>query len=104
MVLTSHDTMGVSGKRTGNWFDELATPYYKFLAAGFDVTVATSNGGPAPIDPLSYDDRFMTESTRRFLTEEAAQRVLAHTVRFSDIDVNDYAGVFFPGGYGQLWD
>src|SRR5271169_2387894 len=104
MVLTSHDVMGISGKRTGNWFDEVATPYYKVQAAGLDVTVATPKGGPAPIDPFSYDDLFMTENTRRFLTDEAAQRVFADTVRFADVDVNDYAGVFFPGGYGQLWD
>lgn len=104
MVLTSHDVMGISGKRTGNWFDEVATPDHKFQAAGLDVTVATPKGGPAPIDPFSYDDLFKTENTRRFLTDEAAQRVLADTVRFADVDVNDYAGVFFPGGYGQLWD
>lgn len=104
MVLTSHDVMGVSGKRTGNWFDEVATPYYKFKEAGFDVTFASPKGGPAPIDPFSYDDAFMTENTRKFLGDEAALRMLAATAKFNDIDVGDYAGVFFPGGYGQIWD
>jgi putative intracellular protease/amidase len=104
MVLTSHDVMGVSGKRTGNWFDEVATPYYKFREAGFDVTLASPKGGPAPIDPFSYDDLFMTENTRRFLNDAAAQRALTSTLRFADIDADDYAGVFFPGGYGQIWD
>jgi putative intracellular protease/amidase len=104
MVLTSHDVMGVSGKKTGNWFDEVATPYYKFNEAGFDLTIATPKGGAAPIDPFSYDDLFMTENTRRFLEDEGAQRALANTLKFSEIDVNDYAGVFFPGGYGQIWD
>jgi putative intracellular protease/amidase len=104
MVLTSHDTMGLSGKRTGNWFDEVATPYYKFQASGFDVTLTTPKGGPAPVDPFSYDDLFMTENTRRFLTDERVQRALANTIHFADIDVSGYAGVFFPGGYGQLWD
>ena len=104
MVLTSHDLMGVSGKKTGNWFDEVATPYYKFKEAGFDVTMASPKGGTAPVDPLSYDDLFMTENTRKFLKDETAQRALANTLRFNDIDVDDYAGVFFPGGYGQLWD
>ena len=46
MVLTSHDLMGVSGKKTGNWFDEVATPYYKFKEAGFDVTMASPRVGP----------------------------------------------------------
>lgn len=104
MVLTSHDVMGVSGKKTGNWFDEVATPYYKFLEAGFDVTLATPKGGVAPLDPFSFDDLFMTDSTHRFLKDAAAQRVLANTLRFNDIDPNEYSGVFFPGGYGQLWD
>lgn len=104
MVLTSHDIIGVSGKRTGNWFDEVATPYYKFKEAGFDVTLATPKGGAAPIDPFSYDDPFMTESTRKFLGDDRAQQVLANTLKFSEIDANDYAGVFFPGGYGQVWD
>ena len=104
MVLTSHDLMGVSGKKTGNWFDEVATPYYKFKEADFDVTMASPKGGAAPVDPFSYDDLFMTENTRKFLKDEVAQRALANTLRFNDIDVDDYAGVFFPGGYGQLWD
>ena len=104
MVLTSHDEMGVSGKKTGNWFDEVATPYYKFREAGFDVTIASPKGGAAPIDPFSYDDAFMSESARRFLGDPAAQRALSNTLRFNDIDTNDHAGVFFPGGYGQLWD
>ena len=103
-VLTSHDLMGVSGKRTGNWFDEVATPYYKFKEADFDVTMASPKGGTAPVDPFSYDDLFMTENTHKFLKDEIAQRALANTLRFNDIDVGDYAGVFFPGGYGQLWD
>ncbi len=104
MVLTSHEDMGVSGKKTGNWFDEVATPFYRFKAAGFDLTMASPKGGAAPIDPFSYDDLFMTENTHRFLEDPAAQRALANTLRFKDIDVNDYDGVFFPGGYGQLWD
>ena len=104
MILTSHDDLGISGKKTGNWFDEVATPYYKFRQAGFDVTIASAKGGTAPIDPLSYDDAFMTESGRKFLCDPAAQRALLNTLRFNEIDENDYAGVFFPGGYGQLWD
>ena len=104
MVLTSHDQLGVSGKRSGNWLDEVATPYYKFKAAGFDVTIASPKGGAAPVDPFSFDDRFMTESARKFVADPAAQQSLSSTVRFSDIDANDFAGVFFPGGYGQLWD
>ena len=104
MVLSSHDEMGISGLKTGNWYDEVATPYYKFRAAGFGVTLASPRGGVAPIDPLSREEAFTTDHTRQFDTDEAAQWALAHTFRFNDIDVNDFAAVFFPGGYGQQWD
>ena len=104
MVLTSHDMMGISGKKTANWFDEVATPYYKFKEGGFEVTLATPKGGPAPLDPFSFDDMFMTENTRKFQKDPLAQLALASTLRFNDIDTSDYTGVFLPGGYGQLWD
>jgi putative intracellular protease/amidase len=104
MVLTSHEDMGASGKKTGNWFDEVATPYYTFKAAGFDVTLASPQGGAVPLDPLSASDAFATESTRRFAEDAAAQRALAQTTRFDQIDLNGFDAAFFPGGYGQLWD
>ncbi len=104
MVLTSHDNMGVSGKKTGNWFDEVATPYYTFKERGIEVVMASPKGGAAPIDPFSYDDAFTTDNTRRFEKDPAAQRALANTAKLSQIDYRDFDGAFFPGGYGQLWD
>lgn len=34
MVLTSHDELGTTGKKTGFWLEELAAPYYAFLEIG----------------------------------------------------------------------
>jgi putative intracellular protease/amidase len=104
MVLTSHDNMGISGKKTGNWFDEVATPYYTFKEHGIEVVMASPNGGAAPIDPFSYDDAFTTDNTHRFEADPAAQRALANTAKLSEIDYRGFDGAFFPGGYGQLWD
>jgi putative intracellular protease/amidase len=104
MVLTSHENLGISGKKTGNWFDELATPYYKFKEARLDVSITSPKGGAVPIDPFSYEEAFMSDSAQRLAADAAAQRALTNALRFADIDVDDYAGVFFPGGYGQLWD
>ncbi len=104
MVLTSHDNMGISGKKTGNWFDEVATPYYTFKEHGIEVVMASPKGGAAPIDPFSYDDAFTTDNTHRFEDDPAAQRALANTAKLSEINYRDFDGAFFPGGYGQLWD
>ena len=80
MVLTSHDLMGLSGKKTGNWFDEVATPYYMFAERGFETVMASPRGGAAPIDPLSYHAAFTTPHTERFDKDPAAQRVLVDPV------------------------
>jgi len=104
MVLTSHDLMGLSGKKTGNWFDEVATPYYTFQERGFDVVLASPQGGPAPLDPLSFDKAFTTPNTRRFEADPVALRALASTLKLSEVNYHDFDGAFFPGGYGQLWD
>ena len=104
MVLTSHDNMGISGKKTGNWFDEVATPYYTFKEQGLEVVMASPKGGAAPIDPFSYDEAFTTDNTRQFEDDPAAQRALANTLKLSEINNRDFDGAFFPGGYGQLWD
>ncbi|KIQ57820.1 dimethylallyltransferase, partial [Pseudomonas fluorescens] len=41
MVLTSHDQLGDTGKKTGFWLEEFAAPYYVFVDAGMDVTLAS---------------------------------------------------------------
>jgi putative intracellular protease/amidase len=104
MVMTSHADMGVSGKKTGNWFDEVATPYYEFLAAGFQVVLSSPRGGSAPIDHLSLQSPFTTANTARFLEDPAAMLALKETTALSAVDYRDFDGCFFPGGYGQLWD
>lgn len=104
MVLTSHDVMGLSGKKTGSWFDEVATPYYTFKERGFEVVLASPRGGAAPIDPASAAKPFTTPATERFESDPVAQRALANTLALSDVDHRGFDGAFFPGGYGPLWD
>jgi putative intracellular protease/amidase len=85
MVLTSHDTLGNRGGKTGFWLEELASPYFKFLDAGAAVTVASRKGGQTPLDPVSDTPEGQTESTRRFKQDSAAQAVLASTSRLGDL-------------------
>ncbi|RWG75884.1 MAG: type 1 glutamine amidotransferase domain-containing protein, partial [Mesorhizobium sp.] len=66
MVLTSHDTLGNTGKKTGFWLEELAAPYYVFKDAGAEITLASPKGGQPPLDPKSDEPMFQTDLTRRF--------------------------------------
>ncbi|CAH0342270.1 type 1 glutamine amidotransferase domain-containing protein [Rhizobium sp. CECT 9324] len=104
MVLTSHDELGDTGRKTGFWLEEFAAPYYAFLDAGADVTVVSPKGGQPPLDPKSDEPGFQTEQTRRFKADPAAQAVLASTVKLATVSHEGYDAIFYPGGHGPLWD
>jgi putative intracellular protease/amidase len=104
MVLTSHDELGDTGKKTGFWVEEFAAPYYAFIDAGVEVTLATPKGGQAPIDPTSTLEDFQTSATERFDGDKEAQAKIATTVKLSSLNEADFDGVFYPGGHGPLWD
>ncbi len=103
-VLTSHDTLGNSGEKTGFWIEEFAAPYYAFADAGADITLASPAGGQPPIDPKSALEDFQTDDTRRFDGDRELQRKLANTRRLSEVSADDYDAIFYPGGHGPLWD
>lgn len=104
MVLTSHDQLGNTGKKTGFWLEEFAAPFYVFKDAGATITVATPKGGQPPLDPRSDDPDSHTAATKRFSSDKESQRVLANTVKLSTVKPGDYDAVFYPGGHGPLWD
>ena len=103
-VLTSHNQLGNTGKKTGFWIEEFATPYYFFVAKNIEVTVATPQGGQAPIDPKSNEAGFQTESTKRYFADVKAQKILSKTVKLSSINQKQYDAIFYPGGHGPMWD
>ncbi len=103
-VLTSHDKLGDTGKKTGFWIEEFANPYYTLLDKGADITVATPKGGAAPIDPSSDTPDASTEATERFKNDNVAQEIIKNTLVLADINAGDFDAVFYPGGHGPLWD
>ncbi|MDR3382483.1 type 1 glutamine amidotransferase domain-containing protein [Cupriavidus basilensis] len=104
MVLTSHDQLGNTGKKTGFWLEEFASPYYVFRDAGADITLASPQGGQPPLDPKSDAPDAQTEATGRFRKDTAAQAALASTLKLAQVKGGDYDAVFYPGGHGPLWD
>ncbi len=104
MVLTSHDQLGNTGKKTGFWLEEFAAPYYVFKDAGVQITLASPQGGQPPLDPKSDDENAQTDATRRFKADAEAQKQLASTVPLSSVKAGDFDAVFYPGGHGPLWD
>ncbi|SJN25104.1 type 1 glutamine amidotransferase domain-containing protein [Psychrobacter sp. JB385] len=104
MVLTSHDRLGDTGKKTGFWLEEFAAPYYAFIDAGVNVTLASPAGGQPPLDPSSDTADAQTKDTKRFKEDAKAQEHLANTEKLADMKAEDFDSVFYPGGHGPLWD
>ncbi|MCF5300837.1 type 1 glutamine amidotransferase domain-containing protein, partial [Pseudomonas syringae] len=104
MVLTSHDQLGDTGKKTGFWLEEFVAPYYAFKEAGADVTLVSPKGGQPPLDPKSDEPDAQTEDTKRFSKDSDAQKALANTGLLSGVNAADFDAVFYPGGHGPLWD
>ena len=96
-VVTSHGE--IEGKpTTGIWFTEFSEPYEEVLKAGFEVTVASPAGGPAPLDPRGYPTADEIAGVRDSLA------ALNATARLHSIDASDFVAVFLPGGHGPMFD
>jgi len=103
-VLTSHEDLGNTGKKTGFWLEEFSDPYYLLTDSGIEVTLASPKGGRPPMDPSSASENYQTEGTKRFEKDTKLQELLSNTVKLETINVADYDAVFYPGGHGPLWD
>lgn len=104
MVLTSHDQLGNTGRKTGFWLEEFAAPFYVFKDAGVKITLASPKGGQSPIDPVSDLPESQTKATNRFKKDEQAKKMLSQTAKLADIKAENFDAVFYPGGHGLMWD
>jgi putative intracellular protease/amidase/catechol 2,3-dioxygenase-like lactoylglutathione lyase family enzyme len=104
MVLTSHDQLGNTGRKTGFWLEEFAAPYFVFRDAGVELTLASPKGGQPPLDPKSDLPENQTPPMARFKKDKTAQEALANTVKLSSVKSEDFDTVFYPGGHGPMWD
>lgn len=102
IITTSHDRMGYSAEQTGLNLEEFAGSYFRFLECGFKVTAASPAGGEVPIDPRSVQRRYLGEDGRRFITGNDS--ILDNTEKIADVDPDDFALLFYPGGHGTIWD
>jgi putative intracellular protease/amidase len=100
MVLTSHDVLGNTGRKTGFWLEEFAAPYFVFRDAGVQLTLASPKGGQPPLDPKSDLPENQTPAMTRFKQDPTAQKALSQTVKLADVKSEDYDTVFYVGGHG----
>lgn len=100
MVLTSHAQLGDTGKTTGFFLGEVTHPLEVFEKAGLTVELVSIKGGEPPVDGLDLDDPV----NARYWNDPAFRAKLSATKKLADINPTDYAGVYFSGGHGTMWD
>ncbi len=104
MVMTSHDQLGNTGRKTGLWLEEFAAPYFVFRDAGVNLTLASPKGGQPPIDPKSDLPENQTPAMKRFKHDELAKKAFSHTAKLADMRAENFDAVFYSGGHGPMWD
>ncbi|MGX1267721.1 type 1 glutamine amidotransferase domain-containing protein [Streptomyces phaeoluteigriseus] len=91
---------------TGFWAEEAVAPHQAFRAAGHEVVVATPGGVVPPVDKgsLAAAVNGGQEGADRVAAGLAAMTELRRPVRLEEVDLADYAAVFYPGGHGPMED
>src|SRR5437764_1819601 len=104
LVLTSHDQLGNTGRKTGFWLEEFAAPFFVFRDAGVELTLASPKGGQPPIDPKSDLPENQTPAMPRFKQDQVAQEALSETRKLAEMKSEDYDTIFYVGGHGPRCD
>jgi len=102
IAVTSHATLGATGKPTGYYLSEVSEPYFELTERGFTVDFVSPKGGTAPMDPGSRNA--VDASSRRFLETPGLVERLERTLKAEEVDPNLYSGILFSGGHGTMWD
>lgn len=101
IFVTNHGTLGDTNEENGTFSPELTHALHVFLETGFDYDLVSINGGKAPVYGTDIEDDAVNA---KILANETFQQRINNTIPAADIDVNDYAGIFYPGGFGLLSD
>lgn len=102
VVVTSHNTLGTTGKPTGYYLSEVSHPFVALVEAGYTVDIASTAGGRAPLDPGSLD---LKDADNKLVWETPAHRAkLDQTIKLSDVKASDYRAILYAGGHGTMWD
>lgn len=87
---------------TGYWAEELLTPYHALTGAGHRVVFATPGGVAPTVDEASLAPEATGDQDLRPVL--AAIPGLGTPLDVSDVDLADYAAVYYPGGHGPMQD
>ncbi|XP_046378912.2 glutathione-independent glyoxalase hsp3102-like isoform X2 [Haliotis rufescens] len=104
LVVTNHDQLGNTGKKTGWYLPEVAHPYHVFKTAGHDIVFVSPNGGKAPMDPGSYESSKDDLVCNNLLEDKNIMSQLDNTKSPPQVNASDFKVIFYAGGHGPMFD
>ncbi|MFT5453418.1 MAG: putative intracellular protease/amidase [Enterobacterales bacterium] len=99
--VTNHATLGSTNQANGTYSPEITHALHVFLEAGFEYDLASINGGKAPIYGTDIENDSINDG---ILNSEEFQNRMNNTIPVSQVNIEDYDAIFYPGGFGLLSD
>ena len=99
--LTNHATLGNTDEANGTYAPELTHVLHVLLEAGFEYELASINGGKAPVYGVDIEG---DDVNLAMLANDDLKNRINNTLPVSQVNIDDYDAVFYPGGFGLLSD
>lgn len=108
MVVANPAVATTTGWPVGFWASELVHPYDAFLGAGYDVTIASPDGGKVELDAMSNPRDEIGYSkddvlSARYLDRPEFIALLEDTAAVGDLSVEDYDAIVVCGGQSPMF-
>lgn len=108
MVASSPAVSGQTGWPIGFWAAELTHPLRVFQEAGYEVELASTEGGKLmmdgysnPTDPSGYSAHDVI--SLGYMQHDWFNKMLDNTPKLTDVDVQNYDAIFLVGGQGPMY-
>lgn len=100
IVVTSHDTKGRTGEKTGYYLSEVSHAWEVFVSAGFEVDFVSPKGGNPPVDGFDLSDPI----NKKFWEDRKYHDKIANSLKPENVNPKDYQAIYYAGGHGAMWD
>lgn len=101
ILVSNHAFMGDTDEANGTYAPELTHALQAFLDAGKDYDIASIQGGAAPLYGTDVEDDDVNSAV---LADSTFVARINNTKQTSELNLDDYDAVFYPGGFGLLSD
>ncbi len=108
MVVSNPGVSDQTGWPIGFWWAELTHPYWEFTEAGYEVTVASPDGGALQADSFSDpgdESGYSADDliSRGFIASEAHRAMVEATPSLAEIDLSGFDALFLVGGQAPMY-